>query len=1093
MPLDASKDEKRPIPKFASFRPKDPARSQEVDAQPTDINILPKSSLHEQHKRDNHRHRSRHEHRARTQGENEARDNSQGSFVVDRTGDPNNLTFGALHRYGTPSYFRFGAGNVVGSPREYKIDRSVSNEKGLILSNRLYDLPTKSDRRSIWKDNNREVLQELRIKPQANQAPDIDTADFVALSANQRIKRRRGNDGSSLDVSSSSGDDETHYRSIEGKARSNKKPADQDLIYNDNDVSSDEHEQSRSSTLDESVQRRRIELSRRVDADPTNCDAWLDLINHQDQIMGMNSSKRMGLTNAEKRSNADVKLSIYEKALDKVSNAEARETLLLGMMEEAIKVWPVERLSSQWESILKDNPGSLTLWTRFLDFKQTAFTSFRYDEVQSVYLNCLSTLERAQQMTGKAIAETEKIHEIQVYVVLRMTSFMRESGFSELATAAWQALLEYEFFKPTRLQGHEHKQGGPLHETVMSMFEAFWDSEVPRLGEGSSKGWASFCQKQADPPQPRTEVTDVLEGGQNIWKSWIASERRQGVLARKPARTIDEVEENDPYSVILFSDIRPFLIDSPSKTSREVLLDAFLIFCGLPPCQTESNDAPSRNWTGNGFLRNEALSQPNGPSPLWRLEAPKQRKPISEGSNPQADLLDDNSLSKDPFGFPLPSWRLSSGFLFTATGSWFSPFDAWRCSVNRGPLDMSWVIQALRTLVLSGIGGDSLAEFLLALELYLSPNTVKKTSRTLLKKQSANLRLYNAYALVEYRLGNPSKGENVIITSINMGKTLEASQEESLILWRTWIWEMMSAGNTQDALQRLMEFANEEVQTAPVKTNQLEDQGTKPALLLRTEMALTATRDHMLSLNKYRHASLAMECLFLFSYLRSSLLLAISTFKSNLALLSTNSANEHLHQSFAQLLYHHTTHTHSFKPADVRSLLAESIAQFPQNTIFLSLYAWNEARFRIDDRVRSIVNNVVLSNNASTSTPRGKQQESVTSHFFAIYTELHRGPTFGSNSSTIRSTFERAVESESGANCAGLWKLYFLFEHSRRENRRAKAVFWRGVRACPWVKELHLLAFEYLRDVLEDSELRGIYELMEEKGLRVHVGLEDES
>lgn len=43
------------------------------------------------------------------------------------------------------------------------------------------------------------------------------------------------------------------------------------------------------------------------------------------------------------------------------------------------------------------------------------------------------------------------------------------------------------------------------------------------------------------------------------------------------------------------------------------------------------------------------------------------------------------------------------------------------------------------------------------------------------------------------------------------------------------------------------------------------------------------------------------------------------------------------------------------------------------------------------------------------------------------------------------------------------------------------------------MKELYLLAFEYLRDALEDSELRGIYELMEEKGLRVHVGLEDES
>ena len=56
---------------------------------------------------------------------------------------------------------------------------------------------------------------------------------------------------------------------------------------------------------------------------------------------------------------------------------------------------------------------------------------------------------------------------------------------------------------------------------------------------------------------------------------------------------------------------------------------------------------------------------------------------------------------------------------------------------------------------------------------------------------------------------------------------------------------------------------------------------------------------------------------------------------------------------------------------------------------------------------------------------------------------------------------------------------------------RAKAVYWRAVRACPWVKELYLLAFEYLGEEMGEEELRGVYEMMEEKGLRVHVALED--
>ena len=261
--------------------------------------------------------------------------------------------------------------------------------------------------------------------------------------------------------------------------------------------------------------------------------------------------------------------------------------------------------------------------------------------------------------------------------------------------------------------------------------------------------------------------------------------------------------------------------------------------------------------------------------------------------------------------------------------------------------------------------------------------------------------------------------------------------------------------------------------------------------------ALVDTRDHMISLGSFSHATLAIECLILFAYLRNgqSLSAATSAFKSNIALLyipvsPTSSNHEYLHQSFVRLLYYHATHTHLFKPAEIRSLLAESIAQFPQNTIFLSLYGWNEARFRINDRLRSVVQELVLDRGGRTGD---KPQDNVVPHFFAVYTELHRAVTLGSNVSTVRSTFERAVESDSGVHCAGLWKLYFLFEHSSHEVERAKTVFWRGLRACPWAKDLYMLAFEYLSGEkgMEEADLRGIYELLGEKELRRHVRVED--
>lgn len=54
-------------------------------------------------------------------------------------------------------------------------------------------------------------------------------------------------------------------------------------------------------------------------------------------------------------------------------------------------------------------------------------------------------------------------------------------------------------------------------------------------------------------------------------------------------------------------------------------------------------------------------------------------------------------------------------------------------------------------------------------------------------------------------------------------------------------------------------------------------------------------------------------------------------------------------------------------------------------------------------------------------------------------------------------------------------------------------MFYRAVRACPWAKELVLLAFREpgLKETLGIGELRKVWNILLEKGLRVHVDLGD--
>ena len=83
------------------------------------------------------------------------------------------------------------------------------------------------------------------------------------------------------------------------------------------------------------------------------------------------------------------------------------------------------------------------------------------------------------------------------------------------------------------------------------------------------------------------------------------------------------------------------------------------------------------------------------------------------------------------------------------------------------------------------------------------------------------------------------------------------------------------------------------------------------------------------------------------------------------------------------------------------------------------------------------------------------------------------------------------MESEVGAKSTLLWRTYFLFEAGIGELRKARDVFYRAIRACPWAKVLYVLQFVHLQRIMGTSELKGVYEMMVERELRIHVPLEE--
>lgn len=274
------------------------------------------------------------------------------------------------------------------------------------------------------------------------------------------------------------------------------------------------------------------------------------------------------------------------------------------------------------------------------------------------------------------------------------------------------------------------------------------------------------------------------------------------------------------------------------------------------------------------------------------------------------------------------------------------------------------------------------------------------------------------------------------------------------------------------------------------------------------------------------------DCLAILTYLSQSFELekAVETFSTafmRLAILPAQAESfrsfttELLHQSQAKLIFYHVRNGNAYKPSHVRNLLADSISQHPHNTIFLCLFAWNESRSRIEERVRDVVRNITYAPNNSTQT----HQVPVTTHLFSIYSELSRPVYAGSTLHSVRAAFEKAIgdskpaspsntaQSSDASNTSNstarsnvtIWKLYILFELSRGNVQRAKDLFYRAMRSCPWSKELIMLAFGHLRaDIVRQrfgddktaaagmgfAELRGVYNVLVEKELRIHVDIE---
>ncbi|GLA79523.1 hypothetical protein AtubIFM56815_000319 [Aspergillus tubingensis] len=1118
--MDSSgSQEKKSIPRFASFKPR-PAPPSEADRPPgrpsrdtSDRDV--KSSHHSRHRsrhsshhdrsRSRERRRSHREHRSfRKEASHRRREptpeypraststrtvkhppeEASDLYVIDSKGDRYNLIYGTLHRYSVPQYYRVGRGNVLGLPSSYKIDRESAVEDVLIVTNEKKEGKSKKKTKNLLAGLDKGRSRLFRIRPESLLDAAAETSrDYISLSVSRN--------GKHLDLLEVDSDDDKHaYRSIHGKA----KPED-DLPSDVEAVSdTDSDKEGGRSDPDHEIKQRNAELLQIVEKHPDDVSAWLTLIDHQESLLRGPEREFGSLTYAEKMGLADIKLSLYEKALKKVGPSPAKDRLLLGLLEEGAKLWDTKKLSAQWQTILKSNSEYINLWIRYLDFRQTEFLDFTYERCLATFLECL-------RLNKSSFDKPEKT-QIHFYLFLRLTLFIREAGFTEHAAALWQGLLELTFYRPGSLEGSK----GP--EEVIPAFLEYWESEVSRIGEVGAKGWKNEGNVLRNANS--SEKLQFQLNPKAVFASWAPSERERIVNARLPARSIDDSEENDPYRVIIAPDLEEILSLAWQPTPVGVLIDSFFYFSHLPPVSSVDNWGTTSRWNGDGFVQNEFASNFYATLADWLPGVAADIEPTVAS----------------PMLFPHQNYIITLDTLFADPAKWFSALKTWSdaTSNSQSDVDPVWVRRAVRSLIEAQPEDDDLAEYGLALDLACKSKDARKFAKSLLKKRSSSLRLYNAYALIERRFGNQAAADHVWATSLSMSKSFpDRDRVDSIIVWRTWIWELLDAGNAAQASHLLLSMPQNSIDLK-ILSDASSNPSFSPTSLLKIHSYISEAQEIGLANEKPIVFTSCIDCLAILSYLSNSLDLSSSLeyYHNAFARLAAlpdqsksfaNFTTELLHQSRARLLYYHIRTSGIYKPSHIRSLLSESISVSRHNTMFLSLFAWNESRFRIEERVRDTIRDITSINTNTDNLTAAPVP--ITTHLFSIYTEVNRPTYAGSTMHSVRAAFEKAIgdtihqgsNTSTGHSSITIWKLYILFELSRNDIQRAKTVFYRGMRACPWSKELIMLAFTHLRaDVIREQypqesrkgdgmgfdELRHVYNVLVEKGLRIHLDIENE-
>lgn len=973
-------------------------------------------------------------------------------FFTDLTEDTFNLHHRQPDRIKVPRYRRAAAGRVLGLDSHLRITSSSAHRgdglqlglqgrsKGISLSDpAIFHLLNDKNLKRISLSKSSDPNQPTHDHPSS---PFIPLLDLTPIPSHAQIQNPQRSQSIGINLyDEPEGSDEDDLLDYE--------PPDQD---------------GGQSYLDR-LHQRKTELEQRVTQRPGDVQAWLALVDLQDEM------KELGLVGLRARGTevdpeairrhiegtSDLKISYLKRALSQPSN-EDNERLLLAYIKAYCDLPDVD-LAKEWRQILESHPSVTSLWIAYVDWKQTEAGSMNVLEMIEVYEELIDRLVRRAENLNTPEKERSLYEQSIVYLFHRCCVMLKQAGYAERATVAFQAIMELNFFSSL-------ESIRSLDELIED-FEAFWDSEAPRLGELGAKGWVN-TKSEYEPAALLVAVESAAldnSSTEERLQTWQARELK----AQPPRRTSDVPDdEEDPFGCVLFDDLRNLLFLVSTDDSRQALVYSFLSFVGLstPPPDIGTN-VP---FFTDPFLSSDLIDSPERQSTFW----PQSESKASFNEYGPTERI---SGIKRPQMIPFRIFPADIRQLFADPSRWFVGFDPPKDSIDL----IRNSFQVLRTA--PKLEHDiyfKLCE--LSFEARVEVSAAVKLAKQFLSVDQSNLILWDAYARLCLLQGKPKQARDVYIKALEM---LHEGTEGLLSLWYSWSEMEFQLGHFRLVISILARSVNCLDET-PSELVRNVNQTRSPALLLRVRRAFTG------QLAGYFHDDVPLSILRQrvtvavgfgnFEYLTEGFRAGCETYERSLEGLeglNSPAEEEELWINYSRLIYLQIQDHQSYKPIEIRKILQRAIQKFPNNSIFLSLFAFNESKMKIDNQTRRLIDSILLNHPHSAT---------VNSWLYAIWVELNLNSS-NFNQAAVRNLFERALTNQSTRSCLQIWLLYIEFEIRNENFSNSKSLITRSLANCPWAKELYLIPFstrlQSTYDLKKIDELKRMLKLMDEKCIRL--------